>query len=154
MKCSMLDVRKVNPDKAVKDILLAMSARWEAEDICFGYRVNTESDLENKDIFLASIGNDAVGYLLCRTYLQDKNSTTIPLGKACLEIEELYILPEQRSKGIGQALYNAAVESYGADIEYVTLSTATKNYKAILHFYIDELGMTFWNARLFKEIVK
>jgi len=25
-------------------------------------------------------------------------------------------------------------------------------YKAILHFYLDELGMEFWNARLFKRI--
>ena len=32
------------------------------------------------------------------------------------------------------------------------LSTATKNWRAILHFYIDELDMRFWNARLFRRI--
>jgi hypothetical protein len=32
------------------------------------------------------------------------------------------------------------------------LTTATKNFRAILHFYIDELGMDFWSARLFKKI--
>jgi len=37
-------------------------------------------------------------------------------------------------------------------MEFIMLSTATKNYKSILHFYIDELGMDFWNARLFKKI--
>lgn len=30
--------------------------------------------------------------------------------------------------------------------------SATRNWKAILHFYIEELGMEFWNARLFKKI--
>jgi len=37
-------------------------------------------------------------------------------------------------------------------VELILLSTATKNYKAILHFYLDELDMEFWNARLFKRI--
>ena len=32
------------------------------------------------------------------------------------------------------------------------LSTATKNWQAIFHFYLDELGMEFWSARLFKRI--
>jgi hypothetical protein len=32
------------------------------------------------------------------------------------------------------------------------LSTATKNWKAIFHFYLDELGMKFWSARLFKKV--
>jgi hypothetical protein len=32
------------------------------------------------------------------------------------------------------------------------LSTATKNARAILHFYLDELGMEFWSARLFKSL--
>ena len=36
--------------------------------------------------------------------------------------------------------------------EYMVLSTATKNWKAIFHFYLDELDMTFWSARLFKKI--
>ena len=39
-----------------------------------------------------------------------------------------------------------------AGIEFIMLSTATKNYKSILHFYIDELGMDFWSARLFKKL--
>jgi hypothetical protein len=34
------------------------------------------------------------------------------------------------------------------------LSTATKNFRAILHFYVDELDMNFWNARLFKKLKK
>ena len=32
--------------------------------------------------------------------------------------------------------------------------TATKNFRAILRFYIDELGMAFWSARLYKKIEK
>lgn len=38
------------------------------------------------------------------------------------------------------------------EAEYMVLSTATKNWKAIFHFYLDELDMQFWSARLFKKI--
>lgn len=39
-------------------------------------------------------------------------------------------------------------------VDMIMLGTATKNFRAILHFYIDELGMKFWSARLFKSIKK
>ena len=45
-----------------------------------------------------------------------------------------------------------AEDAVRGEAEYVMLSTATKNWRAILHFYVDELGMDFWNARLFKRI--
>jgi len=35
--------------------------------------------------------------------------------------------------------------------EYIVACTATKNYKAILHFYIDEVGMIFHSASLYKK---
>ena len=38
------------------------------------------------------------------------------------------------------------------EAEYFVLGTATKNWKAILHFYLDEIGMDFWSARLFKKL--
>ena len=41
-----------------------------------------------------------------------------------------------------------------SETDYLLLSTAAKNWKAMLYFYIDELDMCFWNARLFKRIVK
>lgn len=36
--------------------------------------------------------------------------------------------------------------------DYLTLSTSTKNYKRILHFYVDELDMNFHSAFLIKEM--
>ncbi len=38
------------------------------------------------------------------------------------------------------------------EVSYLMLGTATKNWKAILHFYLEELGMEFWSARLFKKL--
>lgn len=69
------------------------------------------------------------------------------------EMEELYTVPSHRSEGIGKALFRYAEQkAKAAGMEFVMLVTATKNYKSILHFYIDELGMDFWSASLFKRL--
>ena len=126
--------------------LIAMSALWEPEDSSYGYRTNTAEDMKGQDIFLAKVDGKTAGYLLCHSYTQEKTSSTVLHGSRRLEIEELYVLPEYRSQGLGEALYQGATDSYGPEVEYVTLGTATKSYKAILRFRIDKLGMTFWSA--------
>ena len=45
-----------------------------------------------------------------------------------------------------------AEDAVRGEAEVLFLSTASKNWRAILHFYIDELGMEFWNARLYKRL--
>ena len=76
----------------------------------------------------------------------------MPEGTPCFEVEELYIIPSRRNSGIGSALFRFVEEQVKDRAEYFLLSTATKNYRAILHFYIDEVGMQFWSARLFKKL--
>lgn len=76
----------------------------------------------------------------------------MPEGTRFFEVEEIYVCPEFRSKGIGSSLFDFMEKRVKDDAEYVLLSTATKNWKAIFHFYIDELNMNFWNARLYKKI--
>ena len=73
-------------------------------------------------------------------------------GTAYFEIEELYILPQYRCMGLGKLLFQHVEKIVSNEVEYIMLSTATKNWKAILHFYIEELGMEFWSARLYKRV--
>jgi ribosomal protein S18 acetylase RimI-like enzyme len=78
----------------------------------------------------------------------------MPEGTPYFEVEELYVTSKKRSQGIGEKLFSFAEDAVKAEAEYMVLSTATKNWKAIFHFYIDELNMNFWSARLFKKIEK
>ena len=51
-----------------------------------------------------------------------------------------------------RALFQAVENAVKSQAALIMLGTAAKNWRAILHFYIDELGMEFWFARLFKRL--
>lgn len=133
--------------------LIACSERWEQENSCHGYRRNTEEDIQGNRIFLAVEDEKIAGYLFGYMDKGERKNSIYNEKEPFFEVEELYIKPELRRKGIGKQLFlymEKILKKEG--VELILLSTATKNYKAILHFYLDELGMEFWNARLFKRI--
>lgn len=148
----MLSIYEVQPDDRVTELLICFSKDWEAEDSCRGYRANTPADILENRIFLAEEEGRVAGYLFGKVCRAEDMSSVMPQGTPYFEVEELYVVPERRSQGVGTALFRFAEEAVKPQAEYMVLSTATKNQQAILHFYIDELGMTFWSARLFKKI--
>ena len=136
----------------VLDALIRLSGDWEAENSCCGYRKNGRADIEHNRVFLAEEGRQIVGYLFGHTERAENASSIMPDGTPFFEVEELYVTPARRNAGIGRRLFAHAETAVSGDAEYVMLSTATKNWRAILHFYIDELGMDFWSARLYKKL--
>ncbi|MBR5342418.1 MAG: GNAT family N-acetyltransferase [Oscillospiraceae bacterium] len=133
--------------------LIRFSADWEAEDSCRGYRANTHEDLAGRRVFLAEEDGEILGYLFGLRETAEKRSTVMDAGTDYFELEEIYVVPERRSQGVGRKLFAFAEDVLREEkMPYLMLGTATKNARAILHFYLDELGMTFWSARLFKKL--
>lgn len=147
-----LTIREVSLTDDVLALLIALSADWEAENSCRGYRKNGRADIEGNRIFLAEAGTETVGYLFGHVEHAREASTVMPAGTPYFEIEELYVRPAARSQGVGQRLFRFAEEAVRGTADYLLLSTATKDHRAILHFYLEELGMEFWSARLFKPL--
>ena len=132
--------------------LLELSLMWEKEESCYGYRANTEDDLKDRYI-LAAYDNELIAYVFGKEEVQDKQTSLIDKNMHYFEIEELYVHPSYRSHGIGKQLMESLEkELKKKGLEMMALSTATKNWKAIMHFYIDEIGMNFWSARLYKRL--
>ncbi|WP_027215662.1 GNAT family N-acetyltransferase [Butyrivibrio fibrisolvens] len=145
-------IHEVDLNEDVLAKLISFSEDWAAENSCYGYRPNDRSDIEGNRIFFAEDNGDIVGYLFGKVCGSKQMKSIMPEGTPFFEVEELYVIPEKRSQGVGEKLFRFAEDTVKAEAEYMVLSTATKNWKAIFHFYIDELNMNFWSARLFKKI--
>ena len=146
-----MTIREVPCSEEILRELIALSGDWAAENSCRGYRKNTAADIEGNRIFVAQ-EDGIIGYLFGRRSVTKEHSSVCPAETDCFEIEELYVRPEFRSRGIGQALFRHVEEQLSGQVSFLMLSTATKNFRAILHFYIDELGLEFWSARLYKKL--
>lgn len=147
-----MDIHEVALNEKILEKLIRLSEDWAAENSCFGYRPNEKSDIEGNRIFLAEDADGVAGYLFGKVAESKQMQSIMPEGTPYFEVEELYVIPEKRSRGIGENLFRYAEDAVRAEAEYMVLSTATKNWRAIFHFYLDELDMTFWSARLFKKI--
>lgn len=154
MELEMSDVyiAEVEPEGKVLEELLALSGDWEAENSCHGYRRNEAGSIEGNRCFVANKGHTIIGYLFGHSTTTKEHTSVMVEGTDFFEVEELYIKPAYRSKGIGKALFQFVEAALAGEVDYLMLSTATKNWKAILHFYLEELGMEFWHARLFKKL--
>ena len=130
--------------------ILELSLMWEKEDSCYGYRANTEDDFQDCYI-LAAYDDELVAYVFGKEEIQEKQTSVIDKNMHYFEIEELYVHPSYRLRGIGKQLMESLEkELKKKGLKMMALNTATKNWKAIMHFYIDEVGMNFWSARLYK----
>lgn len=147
-----MTVSEVQLDDGVMGQLIALSVDWEREGSCRGYRRNGPEDIEGSRVFLAAEAERVVGYLFGRMETAENMRSICPDGTAYFEIEELYVRPECRGQGVGRALFGYVENAVRARTDLIMLGTATKNWRAILHFYIDELGMQFWSARLYKRL--
>lgn len=147
-----MTIKEVALTEELLEQLLSLSEDWETENSCYGYKRNTPDYIKENRIFAAFENGSIIGYLFGHEETVEKTTSIYTSGTKCFEIEELYVKPQFRSRGIGRALFQYVEKEIADKADMILLSTATKNFRAILHFYIDELGMDFWSARLFKRI--
>ena len=148
-----MEVRVLTLNEETIPELLEMSLLWEKEDITYGYVHNEVSHMEGRTILGAYNNNKMVGYLFGKIEKPERRNSIIDENTAYFEIEEIYVLKHYRNQGIGRKLFEtieAMMKEEG--IEYIFLSTATKDTSRILNFYINDVGMSTHSARLFKKI--
>lgn len=138
-------------DEATINELIILSQKWVDEDCSYGMVVNTTEDIE-EPLCVALENDKIVGYIFGHYYTTEKKTSYIDVGCKCFTVDELYVIPEYRSQGIGKELFKRLEEKVKDSCAYITLSTSTKNYRKILHFYVEELDMNFHSAFLIKSM--
>ena len=152
----MIEIKKATFTDEVVEQLINLSHVWSKENISNGLIPNTKEDLK-EPCYIATIDNKIVGYLFGHYYNNEKKVSlekggSIPIGEKCFDIDELYVLEEYRHQGIGKRLFDALENEVKKNTNYITLGTSTRDYRKILHFYIEEVDMTFHSAFLYKKI--
>ena len=148
-----MEIRQLTLNEETTPLLLEMSQMWEDEDITYGYVHNEVSHMEGRTILGAYNNNRLVGYLFGRIEKPERKNAIIDENTPYFEVEEIYVLKHYRNQGIGRKLFEtieAMMKEEG--IEYLFLSTATKDSARIFNFYINEVGMNTHSARLFKKL--
>lgn len=142
------EFRKLDTDTVLQ--LIALSQIWVEENCTYGMVVNEKSDLK-EPLAVALDGNQIVGYCFGEYYHQERKNVCIPGGSRCFSMDELYVLPQYRGQGIGKTLFTMMEQKVSEECAFITLTTPTRNYKAILNLYVEELEMDFYSAFLIKK---
>lgn len=137
-------------DKDTVSQLITLSGIWVDEECSHGMVINEKEDLK-EPLAVALDGDRIVGYCFGAYCTQERKTSYIPIGSRCFSLEELYVLPQYRGQGIGKTLFRMMEQAVSGECDFITLATSTKNYKAILHLYVEELEMDFHSAFLIKK---
>ena len=149
----MIRIEKAILDEKIVKELCELSRIWMEEDISWGIVANAKEDLK-EPIYVAKDNDKIIGYSFGSCYIATKRFAGIEEGSKCFSVDELYVLPSYRNRGIGRQLYRALVDEMSKNVEFITLSTSTKSYNKILKFYCEDLGLTFHDAFLFSKVKK
>ena len=129
--------------------VLAMSDALIAESCCNGLVPDDLEYLRRYRIQLAEADGQIIGYAYGEKTVSSRNIGDCRKGDSFYDLEMIYVKPEFRNAGAGRLLF-AAQQDYARELGLATMSltAVSKEWKRLLHFYIDELGMDFFWATL------
>ena len=139
-----------------KDVagIAVLVSRFVNEVPVWGLVVRTEDDLRKLDarlIWVVEDNNKLVGYAICLPRANDGSCIYSERDKI-LELDEIYLIPEARGKGIGSQLLKL-IENYARAQGYTKLFVYSSVYDLdlSLKFYRGN-GFQTWAVQMFKEI--
>src|SRR5687768_10344588 len=138
------------------DAVIALERQWEQEDIAYGdfNPLSQEAYVSILERFpayflVAEHNGRLVGYIHGSVY-HDNPVEVIPSQEAYVEIEDIYVQPDFRSRDIGGALLERIFEvAQQEGIERFIVGTLSKETDRILKFYRSH-GFAPWRIQFFK----
>ena len=110
-----------------------------------GRKVSAEINDPNSMFYLARVSDQVIGYLK----LNFGQSQTELNDESSLEIERIYVLKDLHGEGVGQKLYEKALEvARQKEVNYIWLGVWEKNPRAI-RFY-EKNGFVKFDKHIFR----
>ncbi len=132
--------------------LLALSQAWAAEGITYGYSPTGREEFAGYRCWVAEAGGEVVGYAGGEADTARRDIEIQQAGERYFELEELYVCPDFRGRGVGQLLLARVEEDARREgLAKLMLNAANRNHAPLLRFYLRE-GMTPHSFRMFKRL--
>lgn len=132
--------------------LMKLYEQFAAEEIVYGLVAEGPDELRQRlgDYCLVAEVDDAlVGFVLGSEHTS-LGLAVIPQGQRYLEIDDLYVVPAMRQRGIGGELLQAVEHRARTNgIEHFLLYSAVKDLDAIVKFYRCH-GFNSWFIQMYK----
>jgi len=131
-----------------------MQQEWAAEQITYGlvagHAEQIAADL-TPYCYVLKDAQQIIGYLMAEVR-HDNEYCVFPKGTSFVEVNDLFIRKDHRSRGLGKTLLSQCENDARQNgIQHMLLSSATKDAEAVRHFYTSN-GFTIWTTQFFKSL--
>ncbi len=131
-----------------------LQVQWAHEDITYGFVPASEEQIRAafQGYFLvAELEGTVVGFVTASERMSD-GLAVIPEGTKYFEIDDIYVIPDHRSRGIGSLLLERVKERAKRDgFTHLHVFSGTKDLHQILQFY-ERDGFRGWSVQLYQSI--
>ena len=147
---SAIQIRPAKPEDM--PALLALSQEWAAEGITYGYSPTGREAFAGYRCWVAEADGEVVGYAGGEVDTARRNIEIQQAGERYFELEELYVCPACRGRGVGQLLLARVEEDARREgLAQLMPNAANRDHAPLLRFYLRE-GMTPHSFRMFKKL--
>ena len=130
-----------------------LQQKWSEEDNTHGFVPENQQQIENAlDSYLvAEVGGSIVGFIsgAVRT---SEGTAVIPAGESYFDVDNLYVMPEFRNRGVGSSLITRRLaQAKQQGVSYALVYSAAKNIEEIVKFY-ERHNFQSWYVQMFRKL--
>lgn len=148
-------VRTATPEDLLT--IATLEQNWAREGSMIGFEAGgiasfaSYIDSTDQSIWVAESRNEIVGYVSATIYKTSKFAV-VPHEESHVEIDDLYVSPEYRSRSLGSRPVEAVLDFARArGIRYATVFTSSSRVADIMRFY-ENRGFEPWGIQFFRKV--